>query len=156
MYRMSCRASSERVRVGEGEDRRAKIGLGLDCGLTENIHRPFAKDAIEYVEWGERRTAVFTRINNQNISLLIYIAIKYKRDLKASNHTDCLHLPEPYKLFKSIQTEDILETEEMCPQVRGGRPESSSGSEATKMGHKIITAELLSVAQLITTFLHQL
>ena len=40
----------------------------------------------------------------------------------------------------------------MCPQVRGGRPESSSGSEATKMGHKIITAELLSVAQLITTF----
>ena len=47
MYHMSCRASSERVRVGE--DRGAKIESrpNFDYDLIDNIHRPFAKDAIE-------------------------------------------------------------------------------------------------------------
>ena len=34
----------------------------------------------------------------------------------------------------------------------GQRVAPSSGSEAAKMGHRVITAELLSAAQLITTF----
>ena len=70
MSHMSCRASSERVRVGEDRGAKIESRSSFDYDLTDNIHRPFAKDAIEYVEWGERRTAVFTRINNHRYLLM--------------------------------------------------------------------------------------
>ena len=54
-----------------------------------------------------------------------------------------------------MQVEDILETGEMCSGERwAAREERLRGQQ--EMGHRIITAELLSGAELITTFLHQL
>ena len=55
-----------------------------------------------------------------------------------------------------MQVEDILETGEMCSGERWAAREEERLRGQQEMGHRIITAELLSGAELITTFLHQL